>query len=398
MNTPPKRVDRNRDLQVIREARMRQSGGAPMFDQRRGSPARTVMLAILTLGLLVVAVVVSRIPSAPAPIVAVDTPGPDLTATAAGPTATPLPDIVTLRVSTGATWSDVADELHALGLIDNTFLFRSEVRLLGSGASLEAGSYTLHRGMTYQEIIQTFETPAQAPVVAVRFIEGWRSEQDQAELASQKVAGAPDFQSLVRTPSSQLLNSYPFLADKPVGAPLEGYLFPDTYQVLQDASASDVITKMLDRFGQQVTPNMRQQAQTQGHTLYQVLIVASIVEREAAVPQERSLIAGVYWNRLVRGDCMCADPTVQYALGNAQNWWPVLNAQARTLAPESTFNTYTHLGFPPTPIANPGLASITAALNPQGDFLYFVAKGDGTHLFAHTLQEQTQNQEKVQNQ
>jgi UPF0755 protein len=297
-------------------------------------------------------------------------------------------------VKSGATWTDVADQLQQQGLISSALVFRLQVRLTGSNGSLEAGTYTLKQGMTTDQIISVLENATPPVAVAVRFTEGWRMEQEAAQLEKQSVVTASDFLSVTKSQSATFSDD--FLTDRPAGASLEGYLFPDTYEFLQKDKASDVVTKILDNFGQHVTPAMRDQAKAQGHTLYQVLIVASIVEREAAVPSERSLIAGVYWNRLKLGQCMCADPTVQYALGQPSSWWPQLTAEARTLAPDSPFNTYNHLGFPPGPICNPGLASIQAALKPTGDYLYFVAKGDGTHIFSHTLQEQTQNQQRIQ--
>jgi UPF0755 protein len=301
---------------------------------------------------------------------------------------------VTVVVKSGDTWTDVANQLQQQGLIASAMVFRIQVRLTGSNGALEAGTYTLQQGMNSDQIIAVLEHATPPVSVPVRFTEGWRMEQDAAELEKQGVVSATDFLSVTKNQSATFGED--FLADRPAGAGLEGYLFPDTYEFLQKAKASDVVTKILDRFGEQVTPDMRAQAKAQGHTLYQVLIVASIVEREAKVPTERPLIAGVYWNRLKSGQCMCADPTVQYALGQGSNWWPALTAEARTLAPDSPFNTYNHLGFPPAPICSPGLASIQAALNPAGDYLYFVAKGDGTHIFSHTLQEQTQNQQRIQ--
>jgi UPF0755 protein len=297
-------------------------------------------------------------------------------------------------VKSGDTWTDVANQLQQQGLIPSSMVFRIQVRLTGSNGALEAGAYTLKQGMNTDQIIAVLEHATPPVSVQVRFTEGWRMEQDAAQLQKQGVGTATDFLSVTKNQSANFSDS--FLADRPAGASLEGYLFPDTYDYLQKAPATDIVAKMLNRFGQVVTPAMLAQAKGQGHTLYQVLIVASIVEREAAVASERPLIAGVYWNRLKQGQCMCADPTVQYALGQSSNWWPTLNAEARTLAPDSPFNTYNHLGFPPGPICSPGLASIQAALNPSGDYLYFVAKGDGTHVFSHTLQEQTQNQQRIQ--
>jgi UPF0755 protein len=397
---------RTRELSAVRRSRVQRTGGNRMFRRPNsgggGGVAGLVLLAVLV-GFVVALYIggrdllsgnqtaavpaISGTATTASVVIRQSTVANSLSAVASG-------QGVPFVVKSGATWTDVADQLQQQGLISSATVFRIQVRLTGSNGALEAGAYTLTKGMTTDQIIAVLEHATPPVSVAVRFTEGWRMEQDAAQLEKQGVGTATDFLSVTKSQSANFSDA--FLADRPSGASLEGYLFPDTYDFLQKVAAADIVTKMLNRFGEQVTPAMVAQAKAQGHTLYQVLIVASIVEREAAVPSERSLIAGVYWNRIKLGQCMCADPTVQYALGQSSNWWPTLNAEARTLAPDSPFNTYNHLGFPPGPICSPGLASIQAALSPTGDYLYFVAKGDGTHVFSHTLQEQTQNQLRIQ--
>lgn len=401
---------RTRELSTVRRTRVQRTGGQQMFRRPNGGGgggfAGLVLLLVLA-GIVAALYVGGRNvlggtngTSGPSVVATASTTGTTRAVAVSPQTVTSSRSAatsgqkVTFVVKTGDTWTDVANQLQQQSLIASAMVFRIQVRLTGSNGALEAGTYTLQQGMNTDQIIAVLEHATPPVSVPVRFTEGWRMEQDAAELEKQSVVSATDFLSVTKNQSANFGDT--FLADRPAGAGLEGYLFPDTYDFLQKAKASDVVTKILDRFGQQVTPDMLTQAKAQGHTLYQVLIVASIVEREAKVPTERPLIAGVYWNRLKTGQCMCADPTVQYALGQASNWWPALNAEARTLAPDSPFNTYNHLGFPPAPICNPGLASIQAALSPTGDYLYFVAKGDGTHIFSHTLQEQTQNQQRIQ--
>lgn len=396
---------RRRELSAVRRSRVQRTGGQPMFRRPNGGGGGFAGLVLL----LVIVAIAGALYVGGRGLLAGGAGTTGLTTTSSASTAsvaTSRRTVTTSRsavasgqaipfvVKTGDTWTDVANQLEQQGLITSAIVFRLQVRLTGSNGALEAGNYTLKQGMTTDQIIAVLENATPPVSVAVRFTEGWRMEQDAAQLEKQGVVTASDFLSITKNQSANFSDT--FLVDRPAGASLEGYLFPDTYEFLQKAKATDVVTKILNNFGQHVTPAMVAQAKGQGHTLYQVLIVASIVEREAAVPTERSLIAGVYWNRLKLGQCMCADPTVQYALGQSSNWWPTLNAEARTLAPDSPFNTYNHLGFPPGPICNPGLASIQAALSPTGDYLYFVAKGDGTHVFSHTLQEQTQNQQRIQ--
>jgi UPF0755 protein len=189
-----------------------------------------------------------------------------------------------------------------------------------------------------------------------------------------------------------------FLADRPEGVTsLEGFLFPDTYEFPSDATARDVIARMLDTFGQRFTPELREQARAQGLTVYQAVTLASIVEREAVLPEERPIIASVFLNRLRAGMHLNADPTVQYALGyqgEGHGWWkrPLL---LEDLEVDSPYNTYRHVGLPPGPICNPGLAALEAVVNPADTrYLYFVANdvaGDGSHVFAETLEEHNAN-------
>lgn len=380
----PSKPSRLRELESLRRSRIRQTNGHSLFSHQPSARGAAMLAtgAILIVALMLFFTIRTVFATPP-----VDTSTTTVTTT----TSSSSP--IQFTVAHGDTWDSVATRLQQDGLIPSAFLFRLRLRLVGVPGVLTAGTYTLTPGMTMDQIIQTLEKTPKPQVATVRFIEGWRMEQEAEELESTGVVSAKSFLSITKS-QTQTFN-FPFLTDRPTGATLEGYLFPDTYQFYKNSSATDVVQRLLERFGQVVTPQMQAEAKAEGHTLYQVLIVASIVEREAAVASERPLIAGVYWNRLKVGDCMCADPTVQYALGKPGNWWPILNVDARDLAPDSPFNTYTHRGFPPGPICNPGLASIEAALHPRGTYLYFVATGHGTHLFSHTLQEQIANEQKV---
>jgi UPF0755 protein len=185
---------------------------------------------------------------------------------------------------------------------------------------------------------------------------------------------------------------------------LEGYLFPDTYRLPARATPSDLIRRMLDNFETRVTAGVMQPAIQSGHSLAQVITMASIVEREAVRADERPIIASVYWNR-VSGACsdqtggayLQADPTVQYAAGRPGEWWwkpPSVQAYKTIISP---FNTYNLPGLPPSPIANPGLSAISAAAKPADTrYCFFVAVGDGSHVFAEKLDQHQQNVQKYQ--
>ena len=307
-----------------------------------------------------------------------------------GTDATPIP----FTIQEGETGSTIAARLERQGVINDAELFRLLLRYWGVDQSLEAGDYSLRRNMPMSEVVSQLQHGRlSAKTITIR--EGLRAEEVAHLLAVEGLADQEEFIGLVRDDAF----NYDFLRDRPDTAPktLEGFLFPDTYQFAVNISTTALIDTMLQNFDRRVTIEMRQQALDSGLTLFQALTLASIVEREAVVAEERPIIASVYLNRLRRGIYLEADPTVQYAKGyDAQNdrWWPALTLEElRTV--DSSFNTFIHPGLPPGPICSPGLASIEAVLNPaQTEYLFFLAKGDGTHAFATTYEEHLENQRK----
>ncbi len=254
----------------------------------------------------------------------------------------------------------------------------------------------LSPALTIPQIAQVL-TNAGADQIAFRVLEGWRIEQIvQAIDATPMLSfSGSDFQALVG-PGAVPPAWFSQVVSIPAGTSLEGFLFPDTYQLPLNATAADLRDTMLHNFLQRITPDMRSAAAAEGLSLYQAVILASIVEREAVFDDERPTIASVYLNRLHQGMTFDADPTIQYALGDSRtpgNWWPqITQSDYQNVA--SPYNTYLHNGFPPSPIANPGLASIQGALHPnQTDYLYFRATctGDGHHNFSVTFAQQQAN-------
>ncbi len=292
----------------------------------------------------------------------------------------------------------VGARLNELGLIRSTAYFKGKMRLRGSDSKMKAGSYSLYPGMSVDEILDTITvveggaagTPtARRGYVQFRTQEGWRTEQIAQILVEQGlVKDKEEFYAALNDP---YFDRYDFLASRPSWAKLDGFLFPDTYRVPQNTPPRDVIDQMLKNFDRRVPPELRQNPPS-GYNFYQVMTIASIVEREAAVDEERAVIAGVYYNRLRQTPPLPlqSDPTVQYAVGQEGNWWPPVTPD--DLRSQSRYNTYLQPGLPPGPICNPSLKSIQAALNPaQTDYLYFVAKGDRTHAFARTYEEHQAN-------
>lgn len=304
---------------------------------------------------------------------------------------------LTFHVGSGDTVTSIANRLQADSVISNALLFRLDAKLQGLSAKLKVGDFTLRRNMSIDDMVAAF-TVFRDKTIQITIPEGWRAEQIAARLQKHGISSR-QFMREVRHPSV----SSPILSDMPAGKSLEGYLFPNTYNVDAQAGAKAkaiaAVQQMLDALNREFTPAMRDSARRSGLSVYQVLTLASIVEREARVPDERRIIASVYLNRLRgKGWVLNADPTIQYAVGTPKNWWPILTAAQ--LKQPGPYNTYINAGLPPTPIANPGIASIRAVLNPAStNYFYFVARNDGTgrQAFAHTYAEQLANQQKYHN-
>lgn len=297
------------------------------------------------------------------------------------------------EVRPGETTADIARNLARQGLIRSAWLFQSYARLRSMDARLEAGRYTLRSNMTMDEILEVLSRAPNAEEVVITIPEGLRLEQVVALLEREGLATAEELWAALEQPYD-----YAFLEDRPEGASLEGYLFPDTYRVPRAYTATQVIDFLLQTFDERMSLEMRQRAQEQGMSIYQVVTLAAIVEREAVLDAERPIIASVYLNRLEVGMPLDADPTVQYAVGEPEAWWPELYFNelgvTRLAEYDHPYNTYRHAGLPPGPICSPGLASLQAVVEPADtEYYYFVAKGDGTgeHAFARTLQEHNAN-------
>lgn len=292
---------------------------------------------------------------------------------------------ITFQVASGDTVSSIATRLQRKGLIDNTLLFHLDARLQDLGGNLKAGVYTLRPGMSIQGMVMALQHYT-SPTIRITIREGLRKEQIAAILQKHGINGK-QFLRAVEHPTFHL----PVMRDKPRGAGLEGYLYPNTYEVAPHYNGALFAKLMVQTLSQVFTPGMQARAMHTKLGIYGVLKLASIVEREARMPSERRLIASVYHNRLtMHPPILNADPTVQYAVGHRGDWWPTLTSGQEDAA--SPYNSYTHAGLPPTPICNPGLASIKAALSPASThYLFFVAKGNGYHAFATTLAQQQAN-------
>lgn len=306
--------------------------------------------------------------------------------------------LVSLTILEGETALDVAQKLQTLGLISEAELFTQLLRYNGLDTRLQSGEYQLRRNMTMRQIGAALYRGRSAQLV-VHVPSGWRMEQLAQHLTDNELMDGALF---LRQAREGVVVSHPLLADRPAGQSYEGYLFPGTYPLPDGAAPADLIARMLDAMAGQLPPNVLNLAQQHGLTFYQVLTLASIVERETAMAAEKPFIASVYLNRLAPGSpypLLQADPTVQYALGyqwGSGQWWKTPMRLDEYNQVNSPYNTYLYPGLPPGPIASPNLDSIMAVLQPApSNYYFFVCRRPdcegGQHVFAATYDEHLQN-------
>jgi UPF0755 protein len=304
---------------------------------------------------------------------------------------------ITVDVNEGDSANLIAARLAHAGVIQSVELFTELTALEGLQNGLAAGQYQLARGMPASEVIARLHA-GDTGAIRVTIPEGKRIEEVGAILEKAGVVPAQSFVTGVQNGQY----SYDFLSDNPAGAGLEGYIFPDTYNLPQHNKPEDVVNLMLRDFGQRLSPDLRSAFQQQGLSIHDAVTLASIVEREAQAPEERAIIASVFLNRMRLGMPLQADPTVQFALAANQRSLSQFGFWKQELTPDdlavsSPYNTYVVGGLPPGPIANPGLDSLQAVAHPaQTNYLFFVAKDDGTHAFAATYAEHQANIVKFQ--
>ncbi|UOF88833.1 endolytic transglycosylase MltG [Fodinisporobacter ferrooxydans] len=299
-----------------------------------------------------------------------------------------------IDIPSGASSQQIGNILYTNRLIHSPIAFRIYLTFLGDEGKLQAGHYHLKQGQTLGQMIHTMVSgDKSAGTIRFTVPEGYTIDQIADLLQKDGIVSAQAFLN----EADHGTFTEPFVKEIPANSAyhhrLEGYLFPDTYEIFKGSTAHEIIDKMLQRMQQEFTSRMIADVKNSGYTVHQVLTIASMVEREAKVDKERPIIAGVMYNRLHQKPPMPLqiDATIEYVLNNK---FPLTG---RDLEVDSPYNTYLHTGLPPGPIASPGIKSIMAAIHPDhNDYLYYVTRNDGsgTHYFSKTYAEQLQNEQK----
>lgn len=286
-------------------------------------------------------------------------------------------------IKPGAGASSVAKNLEEEGFIKSPLAFRFYVQVQSKADKIKAGDYRLSKNKTLPELVAEL---VRGPIaIWVTIPEGLRHE----EIAQKLASGL----GLTGNEKQTFLEGFVKLA-----SPKEGFLFPDTYLFLKNTTPQKVIEKLNSTFESRVTDDILSSAKAQKLTTSELVTFASIVERETRTDEERPIVAGILLKRLRAGWALQADATLQYAKSTAQclvtsascNWWETVTTQDKTI--KSPYNTYTNVGLPPAPIANPGLSSIKAVASPEDSpYWFYLHDNDGKIHYAETIEEHGEN-------
>jgi UPF0755 protein len=283
---------------------------------------------------------------------------------------------ITFVVTKGDGVRKISGDLQKQGIISQDVTFMVYLKLSGLASSIQAGDYRLSGAMTPLTVADIL-TKGKVASKRITIPEGWTVDQIGTYLEDQGIVTKADFVT-----ATKKNYNYAFLTDKPAGASLEGYLFPDTYQISATANADEIVKIMLENFDRKLTPDLRAAIAGSDRNIFQTVTLASIVEREVSKPEDRKVVAGVFINRLNDDMLLESCATIQYILKSNDKRFSYAQTQVASL-----YNTYIHKGLPVGPIGDPGIDSIEAVLYPQNTDYYYFFSADGVTYYSKTLTE-----------
>lgn len=278
-------------------------------------------------------------------------------------------EVILYNAQKGVGQADIAKDLKAEGVIKNSFFFQLAAFISGSAGRLQAGIYDISPNMSIAAIIQKLASGDIAKKKVV-ILEGWDTGDITKYTETKKLYAAKDFNEAAK---KDFTADFPFLKNRPKGASLEGYIFPDTYVIPIETNAEDFIKISLANFNKRLTPELRTAIAKQHKTIFQIVTMASILEKEVPSLQDKKIVAGILWKRIENGMPLQVDSTINYITGKNDS-----RALTKDLKINSLYNTYKYLGLPAGPISNPGMDSILAAIYPTKSAYWFYLSADGT--------------------
>lgn len=307
-------------------------------------------------------------------------------------------DATSFAISPGQGVNQISHNLGEAGIIRSSFAFETYVFIKGIQSQFQAGDYQLPSVVNMKRLTEILTQGQLVEEWQLKVIEGYTLKDIAFVLENQGRFQAAELMAAtgLGQPGNQFsldISSYDFLDDKPDSANLEGYLFPDTYRFFAYSTIDDIVRKLLNNFDKKLTPAMRAEIKAQDKTIFDVLTMASIIEREVRSDADRAIVSGIFWKRLDIGMALQADSTINYLTGKKTP-----SVSSDDLAIDSLYNTYKYPGLPPGPISNPGLASIQAAIYPEeSDFWYFLTDKEGNVRYAEDFDGHQENRQNYLN-
>ncbi|MDD5490005.1 MAG: endolytic transglycosylase MltG [Candidatus Moranbacteria bacterium] len=296
----------------------------------------------------------------------------------------------TFEIESGEGVKEIAKNLENAQLVKNDLYFNYYVWKTGSRGKIQAGKYELRGSMTIPEITQVLNMgEVVSNEVKITFPEG-TSLKDMADILKQKGFDGENFLNVAKS-GEGAKTDYEFLKDRPKNVDLEGFLFPDTYIFFKDTSEANIVSRMLLNFDEKLTPQMRNDIKNQNRTVFEVVTMASILEKEVKTSEDMKIASGIFWDRIEIGQPLQSCATIAYVLGKEKKQYSF--DDTRTPSP---YNTYINKGLPPGPIDNPGMNAIKAAIYPAktGDNYFLTDPETGKTVFSKTIEEHNANKVK----
>jgi len=294
--------------------------------------------------------------------------------------------IVDFIVRNGEGGKEISINLKNEGLIRYSSFFRAYILFRGVSHQLQAGNYELSSGMAIPAMVSKM-VRGEIKTEKITIIEGWNLKDIADYFEEQKICTKEEFLNLTKKDFSQGLD---FLKDKPKSLDLEGYFFPDTYEVIPGTDPEDIIKKILSNFDEKLTSDLRTEIAKQKKTIFEIITMASMIEKEVKTLEDKKIVSGILWKRLEVDMPLQVDATVNYITGKNDD-----GASYDDIAIDSSYNTYKYAGLPKGPISNPGIESIIAAIYPKkSDYWYYLSTPSGKTIFSKTFKEHSIAQDK----
>ncbi len=288
-------------------------------------------------------------------------------------------DTITYIAKSGMGDDEIAKDLEKQGIIKNSFFFRSYVILSLQHSKLQAGKYSLSPNMSVYEIVRKMVS-GEVIKQKITILEGWDISDIKKYFLAENVLTKGDFDQLVNNDFS---GKFSFLEEKPKDIGLEGYLFPDTYEIYEGETVEEIFESILSNFDKKITVDLKNGIAAQKKSLFEIITVASMIEKEVKTMDDKKIVSGIVFKRLQAGMPLQIDSTVNYITGKSD-----AGAAIKDTKIDSPYNTYKYKGLPKGPISNPGMDSILAAINPKDSpYLYWLSSFSGKIIFSRTLTE-----------